>query len=310
MRIVFFGSDDFALEHLRYLVENKYKVMACVTQPDRPRGRGWKMIISPIKEYALRHDIPVWQPDDMRDASFTRQLREADVELFVVIAFGRFLPDEILALPAWGSINVHASLLPKYRGAGPINWAIIKGETRSGITIMKLNATMDGGDMIAQIPIEIDPRDDAPHLRAKMIAAGPAFLGETIIKIKRGENQLIPQDASQVTFAPKLKKAMGLIDWSRSAKDIHNLVRGLKPWPSTYTHWKSKTLKILETELVETHYDAAPGTIVAAGKQGILTATVDNALLIKQVHLENARPMDALAFIVGHKVDVGYAWDR
>ena len=305
MKTIFFGSDDFALVHLQYLVEHGYEVLACVTQPDRARGRGWKIIISPIKEYALEQGIPVWQPENIHKEDFLKKLEAIPVDVYVVIAYGRFLPEPILQLPRWGALNVHASLLPKYRGAAPINWAVIQGESLTGITIIKLNTTMDGGDIIDQIEMGIAPEDDSVSLRRKMLQAGPPFLGRVLEAISQNTCQLRPQLDAEVTYAPKLKKSLGLIQWEQPAHVIHNLVRGMKPWPCMYTYWKGKILKIFETAVVDVPFEEPPGSIIQVNKQGITMATGEQALLIKRVQLENARPMDAQAFSIGHCLEVG-----
>jgi len=306
MNIIFFGSDDFAAVHLEKLIESKHTISACVTQPDKPKGRGLKLFLSPIKETAGKQDIPVFQPIDIKSADFTTSLKEKSADVFIVIAYGRILSKEILEIPKKVSINVHSSILPKYRGAAPINWAVINGEKKSGITIMMMNEKLDAGDILAQETLKISDADTAHSLREKMMTIGPALLLRTLEEIENDKVRGTPQNEKEATFAPKLVRDTGSIDWSKSALEIHNLVRGLIPWPSAHTLWMGKSLKILETQVVDGNQtDEKPGEIIEVDKDGFQVACREKILLIKAVQLEGAKKMGAYDFALGHNISAG-----
>ncbi|MCK5014381.1 MAG: methionyl-tRNA formyltransferase [Candidatus Omnitrophica bacterium] len=305
MKIIFFGSDDFAEAHVRSLIDSGHELLACVTQPDRPKGRGMKVVVSPIKECALERRIPVLQPASLKDASFIKDLKDLQSDLFVVIAYGKFLPPEVLDIPLHGALNVHASLLPKYRGAAPINWAIINGEKETGISVIKINEKMDAGDILAQVEIKIEEDETAPSLRAKMMNQGPPFLLRTINDLPSCALKI--QDHDLATFAVKLTKELGHIEWGSDARGICNLVKGLLMWPGAYTFYNGKLLKILEAQVLDGDSSKnKPGTVSGVGKKGIVVSTGNGRLLIKEVHLQDAKPMDAHSFVVGHAIEVGY----
>lgn len=305
MNIVFFGSDDFAGAHLRALIGSQHVVCACVTQPDRPKGRGMKVVVSPVKEIASKHHIPVLQPASLKNGFFIKSLKDFRSDLFVVIAYGRFFPPEVLGIPPQGAINVHASLLPKYRGAAPIHWAIINGESETGISVIKINEGMDAGDILAQMKMDVEQDETAATLRARMIRQGPPFLLRTVDGFSNCVAKA--QDRDLVTFAPKLTKETGHIRWERSAFEICSLVRGLLPWPGAYTFYKGRSLKILEARVLDgDQSDGSSGTVLEAGKKGIVVATRRGHLLIQKVHLQDAKPMDAHSFVIGHAVEPGY----
>ena len=307
MNIVFFGSDDFAAVHLEALFGSKHKVCACVTQPDKARGRGMEVSASPIKEAALRKGIPVFQPSDLKENTFLKELKAFEADLFVVIAYGRFLPAEVLAIPRTFAINVHSSLLPKYRGAAPINWAIINGERETGISIMRVTAKMDAGDILAQKKLKILKADTAASVRARMMGIGPKLLLKTIDSIKKGTYTFTVQDDQKTTLAPKLTKELGQIQWNKQAMALHNLARGLLPWPGAYTFYQGKLLKILETEVVSSSFLAySPGEVAGVDKKGFTVATADQGLLVKAVHLEASKPMSAYQFMMGHQLKPGF----
>ncbi len=311
MNIVFFGSDDFAAVHLNALFGSKHKVRACVTQPDKARGRGMEVSASPIKEAALREGMPVFQPTDLKEQDFLKELRVLEADLFVVIAYGRLLPAEVLILPRTFAINVHSSLLPQYRGAAPINWAVINGEHETGVSIMRVTAKMDAGDIIAQEKMKILKADTAESVRARMMAMGPKLLLKTIDSIKNGTYTFTVQDDRAATLAPKLTKEFGQIQWSNPAETIHNLARGLLPWPTAYTYYQGKFLKILETEVVpDSSLSRSPGEVTAVDKKGFTVATADQGLLVKAVHLEAAKPMSAYQFMMGHQLKPGFRFDK
>jgi len=308
MKIIFFGSDNFALVHLRALIASENQIMACVTQPDRPKGRGMKVVFSDIKKYAMDNHIPLLQPYDLRDNSFIEKLKEFRSDLFVVIAYGKFLTEELLNIPKIFSINVHGSLLPQYRGAAPINWAIIKGEQETGLSIIKMNAKMDAGDILAIKKIEIKAMDTAVTLREKMMDVGPDFLVETIRGFLKEENISRPviQKDQEATYAPKLTKELGRIDWRKKAVDIHNLIRGLLPRPAAYVFFKNKSLKILESEVIDLGAKGiAAGEVVEVKRESFTVAAADGAIAVKRVQMESCRPMDVESFLLGHRIEVG-----
>jgi len=310
MKIVFFGSDDFALKNLERLYASGHAILACVTQPDRPKGRGLKIAAPLIKTFAQKKGISVCQPTHLEEERFVRQLQGYRCDLFVVIAYGKILPASLLQIPRLGAINAHASLLPKYRGAAPINWAIMHGERQTGISIIKLNPVMDAGDIISQAKLKIAEEDDALTLRAKLIGLSAQCLCQAVASLEKGDYSLTPQDRKKVSLAPKLTKPMGKIDWRKTAGEIHNLVRGLLPWPTAYTYCKGKMLKILATEVVK--MDPAKksyGEVADVSKHGILIVAGQDALLMKEVHLESAKVMDARAFAVGHNIKVGFRFE-
>ena len=311
MTIIFFGSDEFAAVHLKALIDSRHRVCACVTQPDKARGRGWEVSASPVKQRAQEKNIPVLQPADLRAGAFLQQLKACGGDLFVVVAYGRFLPPEVLSLPRTFVINVHSSLLPEYRGAAPINWAVINGERETGLTIMKVTSRMDAGDILAREKMEILNDDTAVTLRARMAQIGPKLLLKTIDSIEKGTYTLTVQNERVATPAPKLIKELGLIRWDRPATTLRNLVRGLLPWPGAYTRYQGKLLKILDADVVWRDLTSRqPGEVIEVNKEGFIVATRRQGLLVKEVHLEASRPMSAYQFVVGHKLEVGFKFDN
>ncbi len=306
MKIIFFGSDDFAGENLKHLLAEKFAVVACVTQPDRPSGRGLSVLASPIKTMALANAIPVLQPEDVRGTEFLDQLKSFKADLFVVIAYGKILPAAVLKIPRLFCLNVHGSLLPQYRGAAPINWAIIKGDKETGFSIIRMNSKMDAGEIITQERMIITDGENSQSLRERMAQQSALGLGRTVKDISLGKFSLHPQDESLVTFAPKLSKELGHIDWNKPAKDIHNLVRGLLPWPAAYTTYGGKMLKILQSAVSEKvgTDPTFPGTIVRISKEGIFVETGKQVLRLEQVHPESGNAMPAYAFAVGKHLQV------
>lgn len=310
MQIVFFGSDDFAAEHLKAIIASSHKVLACVTPPDRAKGRGMKLNMSPIKELALQHHIPVLQPEKVKDPVFFEELKKYPANLYVVIAYGQILPAAMLDIPTEGAINVHPSLLPKYRGAAPINWAVINGDKQTGLTIFRLDTGMDSGAMLFQKVISIHPDDTAITLRKHMMDISPEFLIKSLTQMRNGEFHDIIQKQEEVTLAPKLTKSLGLIDWYQSAAKIHDLVQGLVPWPSAYTHYEGKLLKVLAT-IVEDDFihDEEPGSVIGIDKDGIHVAAGRGKLLLQEVLLESSHRMDSASFERGHHLKVGYRFE-
>ena len=249
MRIIFFGSDDFAALHLEHLLSAGHEVLACVTGPDKPQGRGMKVSVSPIKQIALERQIPCLQPLFLNNKNIVDALKSYEADIFVVVAYGRLLTQEILDIPKMLCMNVHGSLLPKYRGAAPVNWAILNGDKETGVTIQKMALSLDAGGIIAQEKISIDGDENAAQLRKRMALAGAKLLVHVLDKHPSGKFSISPQDESKVTWAPKLTKEMGLIDWNRSARSMMDQVRGLQPWPGAYTFYNGKMLKINQAQI-------------------------------------------------------------
>lgn len=305
MNIIFFGSDDFAKAHLERLGHSAHKIVACVTPPDKEKGRGLKLTVSPIKDYALENQIPILQPVTLKAPDVINKLKSFNPDLFVVIAYGKILPPEVLAIPYICAMNVHGSLLPKYRGAAPINWAILNGEEETGLSIIKMSSTMDAGDIFSQVKISIEEKETALSLRVKMMAQGPDFLVKTIQSIEENNYTLTVQNSKDVTLAPKLTKELGKIDWEKSALQIDRLVRGLYPWPSAYTFYKGKMLKILKAEVASSYQSSVPGQVLDIQHDSIGVSCAQGGLLIKKVHLDSAKPMAMDDFLSGHQLKVG-----
>ena len=305
MKIVFMGTPDFAVGALEALVEAGHDVVAVVTQPDKPKGRGKEMQQTPVKECALKHNIEVFQPVKIKTPEAVEVLRGYGAELFVVAAFGQILSKEILDMPKFGCVNIHASLLPKYRGAAPIQWAILDGEKETGVTIMQMNEGLDTGDMLTKVVVPIEDTDTGESLFDKLAEAGAKLLIETIPQIEAGELTPQPQDDSLSTYAKMIKKEMGLIDWKKEAVVLERLVRGMNSWPSAYTHFNGKTLKIWESEIEEGNRNMAPGMVAEVTKNSIKVQTGQDLLVLKQIQLEGKKRMDVASFLLGYKVEPG-----
>jgi methionyl-tRNA formyltransferase len=305
MRILFFGCDDFAAVSLRRLLDDGHEVVGLVTQPDKPKGRGLHVVFSPTKEIALAKGLEVFQPSTLRDSQVCDKLAAFKADLFIVIAYGLFLPEKVLKLPKLFCVNLHASLLPKYRGAAPINWAIINGETETGVTLMRMNSVMDGGDILAQVRSDIPGNMTSAALRVKLASLGAELLSGMVSRISSGDYEPVPQDPTQATRAPKMHKDTGHILWTEQAQRIHDLVRGVQPWPSAFTFLRGKLLKILDTAVTDAPVRGKPGEIVDLHKDGFTVQAADRAVLVRKVHPANSHPMDARAFLAGHKLTVG-----
>lgn len=296
------GTPDFAAVSLRRLVEDGHEVCGVFTQPDKPRNRN-KVTFSPVKEYALSQGIPVYQPLKLRDGTALSDVRALAPELIVVVAYGRILPDDILAVPPLGAINVHASLLPKYRGAAPINWAILNGETETGVSIMYLARELDAGDVICTASTPIGPEEDAPSLWARLAELGAQTLARTLPALAAGTAPRTPQDSSASTYAPMLSRELSAIDWSRDAAAITNQVRGLIPWPCASAVLDGRTLKIFRTRVGRSTH-ASPGTVLSAGRRGIEVACGDaQSLFLTELQAEGGRRMAASDYLLGHPMN-------
>ena len=307
MRIVFMGTPDFAVGSLQALCESgKHEILAVVTQPDRPKGRGNKLLQTPVKEYALAQGLTVYQPQKVKNPEFVELLHELQPELIVVAAFGQFLSKEILELPKYGCINVHASLLPKYRGAAPIQYAIIKGEKESGVTIMQMDIGMDTGAMLDKVVVPIAENTTMGELHDALREQGAALLLEVIDKIAAGTAVAEPQDNEQATYATLLDRSMEHIDWSKTAQEVHNLIRGFNPAPSTFTKLPNgKSLKIWGSKMTDKSSAAAAGTVIETGKHSFFVACGEGVLEITEVQPESKKRMPAQVFLNGRGVQEG-----
>ena len=307
MRIVFMGTPDFAVGSLQALCESgKHEILAVVTQPDRPKGRGNKLLQTPVKEYALAQGLTVYQPQKVKTPEFVELLHELQPELIVVAAFGQFLSKEILELPKYGCINVHASLLPKYRGAAPIQYAIIKGEKESGVTIMQMDIGMDTGAMLDKVVVPIAENTTMGELHDALREQGAALLLEVIDKIAAGTAVAEPQDNEQATYATLLDRSMEHIDWSKTAQEVHNLIRGFNPAPSTFTKLPNgKSLKIWGSKMTGKSSTAAAGTVIETGKHIFFVACGEGVLEITEVQPESKKRMPAQVFLNGRGVQEG-----
>lgn len=304
MRILFMGTPEFAVASLRRLVEDGHEICGVFTQPDKPKNRGHKLTFSPIKEYALTQNLPVYQPLKMRDGEAEALVKQLAPELIVVAAYGKILPEEILNTPPYGSINVHSSLLPKYRGAAPINWAILDGEAETGVSIMYMAKELDAGDVILQKTTPIGEQEDAQALTARLAELGAQALSEAVEALRNGTASRTPQDASRQTYASMLSREMSPIDWNRTARQINCQVRGLIPWPCATTELAGQRFKIYETALGR-ETAAAPGTVLSAGKQGIEVACGDGrSLYLTQLQAEGGKRMAAAAYLLGHPMEI------
>lgn len=307
MRIVFMGTPDFAVGSLQALCESgKHEILAVVTQPDRPKGRGNKLLQTPVKEYALAQGLTVYQPQKVKTPEFVELLHELQPELIVVAAFGQFLSKEILELPKYGCINVHASLLPKYRGAAPIQYAIIKGEKESGVTIMQMDIGMDTGAMLDKVVVPIEENTTMGELHDALREQGAALLLAVIDKIATGTAVAEPQDNEQATYATLLDRSMEHIDWSKTAQEVHNLIRGFNPAPSTFTKLPNgKSLKIWGSKMTDKSSAAAAGTVIETGKHSFFVACGEGVLEITEVQPESKKRMPAQVFLNGRGVQEG-----
>ncbi len=304
IRTVFMGTPEFAVGTLEGLIAAGCQMVGVYTQPDRPKGRGKKLAMSPVKELALKHEIPVFQPLKMRDPQAIEKLKALEPDLIVVVAYGQILPKAVLDIPKFNCINVHASLLPKYRGAAPINMAIVDGETETGVTTMLMDVGLDTGDMLVKRSLTIGPNETAGELHDRLAVLGREVMDETLKQLCAGTLQAEKQDDSLSCYASMMKKEDGLIDWSRSAQQIHNQVRGLEPWPGAYTALEGEALKIAATRVDATASGDA-GCVLAADKNGVLVACGEGALLIGELQLPGKKRLPAAAFLSGRQLPVG-----
>ena len=319
MRIVFMGTPDFSVPALKALVEAGHQVIAVVTQPDKPKGRGKEVQMTPVKIQAMEYGIPVYQPAKVREASFVEVLKGLEADVYVVIAFGQILPKAVLELPKYGCINIHASLLPKYRGAAPIQWCVIDGERETGITTMMMDVGLDTGDMLEKAVIPIEEKETGGSLHDKLSMAGGDLILSTLKKLEEGTLVRTPQTDEGTCYAKMLTKSLGDIDWNQDAVSIERLIRGLNPWPSAYTLWNGKTIKIWSADVTTGREAAAflsesgvpsetgitPGTVVCSDKHSLVVCTGDGLLSVRELQMEGKKRMDTPAFLRGYPIPEG-----
>lgn len=308
MKIVYMGTPDFAVGPLEALLANGYEVTAVVTQPDKAKGRSGQLMPPPVKQCAMKYQIPVFQPEKIKKPEAVEKLKEFEADIFVVAAFGQILSKEILDMPKYGCINIHASLLPKYRGAAPIQWAIIDGEKETGVTIQQMDIGVDTGDILSVKIVPITGEDTGESLFDKLQIAGSELLIETLPKLEAGEIVPIKQDEALATHAKMLTKELGNIDFTKTADEIEHLIRGLNSWPSAYTYYGNKTMKIWKacvTDEQSEHEDAECGRIVAVSKDSIDIACKKGCLRVLQLQMEGKKRMTVRDFMLGHKFEVG-----
>jgi len=306
MKIVFFGAPEPAAKILQQLISSQHEILAVVTQPDRPKGRGQKLTATAVKDLALKHSLPVEQPEKLKNnAAFKSRLSSLQPDIVVVVAYGKIIPPDLFSIPKHGFINVHTSLLPKYRGAAPIQWALLKGEKETGVTIMRVDETLDTGAIILQEKLEIKPDDDVVSLFEKLFAAGGPLLLKALQQIENGEAHYSEQSAADASFAPALSRESGEIDWKKPAEEINNQVRALLLWPGAHTFYHGQMIKILKSQVVEGKA-ALPGTIVEINKNsGFTVESGEGILRILRVQPAGKNAMGAYEFIIGHKLAAG-----
>lgn len=307
MRVVFMGTPDFAVGTLEALLQSRHQVVAVVTQPDKPKGRGKAMQFTAVKEVAVRAEIPVLQPKKVREPEVVEEIRQFHPDVIVVVAFGQLIPKTILDMPQYGCVNVHASLLPKYRGAAPIQWAVIDGEEKSGVTTMQMDEGLDTGDMLLTEEVVLDPQETGGSLFDKLSEVGAGLLLKTLDELEAGNIHPQKQPSESTTaYAAMFTKKMGEIDWTQSAVQIERLVRGLNPWPSAYTHLGQKTLKIWRAAVHPlSEHKKEPGTVILMDKKHFGVQTGDGMLEILELQLEGKKRMDADAFLRGYQLEDG-----
>lgn len=305
MRIVFMGTPDFAAASLKKLIDEKYDIAAVFTQPDKPRDRGMKLSYSPVKELALENNIPVYQPTKLRDGTATELIKSLRPDILVVVAYGRILPDDMLEVPKYGAINVHASLLPKYRGAAPIQWAVLNGDKITGVTTMYLASEMDTGDIIYTAETEIGEFETSGELFDRLMIMGAELLDRTLRDIEAGTAPRTPQDHSKASYVKMLDKSLSPIEWAKTPREVIKQIYGLQPWPVATAELDGKVFKIYSAEYTQNKTDKAPGSVVSAGKKGIEIACLDGeTVLITELQAAGKKRMKASDYLLGHPIKV------
>ena len=310
MRIIFMGTAPFACPTLSALLASPHQIVAVVTQPDRPRGRGQQAAASAVKVLALEHQLTILQPVRLRPAAVVDALAALRPDIIVVVAYGNLLPPAVLGLPPYGCINVHASLLPKYRGAAPVNWALIHGETVTGYTIMQMDEHLDTGPMLWREECPITPEDNALSLGARLAEAGAKGMIKVLAALERGTLTAQPQPAAGASYAPKLTRELGRLNWHQPAVTLHNLVRGLVPWPGATTGWRGTEVKVWRARVHAASAASPPGTITAVLPEGLCVACGAEQLLVQELQPANRRRMSAREFVQGYRVQPGESFDQ
>lgn len=307
MRVVFMGTPDFSVGTLRELAKAGHEIVGVISQPDKPKGRGKNLQPTPVKEAAMELGLPVYQPKKVRDPEFIQVMKELNPDVIVVVAFGQIIPKEILHMPKYGCINVHASLLPAYRGAAPIQWAVINGDKESGVTIMRMDEGLDTGDMINKVIVPLNEKETGGSLFDRLSESGAKLLVETLPMLEDGSAVFEKQPEESTTpYAAMISKKMGELDWAKSATELERLIRGLNPWPSAFSHLNGKTLKIWEASVEEENGEKkAPGTVLQADAKGFRIQTGEGILKIDTLQLEGKKRMDVQAFLRGYTVEEG-----
>lgn len=305
MKVVYMGTPDFSVGALETIIQSGHEVTAVVTQPDKPKGRSKELQISPVKACALKHNLPVFQPVKIKEIEAVAKLREFEADIFVVAAFGQILSKEILTMPKYGCVNIHASLLPKYRGASPIQWAVLNGEEVSGVTIMQMDEGIDTGDILMQETVVLDAKETGESLFDKLAVCGAELIVKALDAIEAGTVTPIPQDEALSTHVGMLKKEFGRMDFSQDAVVLERKIRGLNSWPSAYTYMKGKTLKIWDADVLDADTKGKPGEVVEVAKDSFCICTGKGILQIREVQLEGKKRMDVKSFLLGNAIEKG-----
>ncbi len=305
MKVVYMGTPDFSVGALEAIIQSGHKVTAVITQPDKPKGRSKELQISPVKACALKHNLPVFQPVKIKEAEAVAKLREFEADIFVVAAFGQILSKEILTMPKYGCVNIHASLLPKYRGASPIQWAVLNGEEVSGVTIMQMDEGIDTGDILMQETVVLDAKETGESLFDKLAVCGAELIVKALDAIEAGTVTPIPQDEAASTHVGMLKKEFGRMDFSQDAVVLERKIRGLNSWPSAYTYMKGKTLKIWDADVLDADTKGKPGEVIEVAKDSFCICTGKGILQIREVQLEGKKRMDVKSFLLGNTIEKG-----
>jgi len=310
MKVVYMGTPDFAVAPLEAIIKAGHEVIAVVTQPDKQRGRGKEMQMTPVKECELSYGIPVLQPVKIKEKEAVEELKKYSADIFVVAAFGQILSEEILEMPKYGCVNIHASLLPKYRGAAPIQWAVIDGEEKTGVTIQQMEKGLDTGDILFVKEVVLDKKETGESLYDKLTHVGADLIVEALASIEKGDVHPKKQNDALACYASRLTKDMGKIDFSKDAIVIERLIRGLNSWPSAYTFYRGKTLKIWDAEVTDAETDKKPGTVLRVTKDAVEVATGKGTLLFKEVQLEGKKKVTVKDFLLGYEVKEGMMFEE
>ncbi|PMP64214.1 MAG: methionyl-tRNA formyltransferase [Sulfurihydrogenibium sp.] len=311
MKVLFWGTPDFAVESLKALLSSKHQVVGVITQPDKPKGRGQKVQPTPVKEEALKHGLLVYQPEKIKNnPEVVDFIKNLNPDISVVVAYGKILPEEVINIPKYKTINVHASLLPKYRGAAPIHRAIMDGEEETGVCIMEIVKELDAGDIYRCKKVKIEPNDDIITLHDKLAKEGAKLLIEVLADIEEGKVEKTPQDNTKSTYAKPIEKEEAKINWEKPAKDIYNQIRALKVWPKAYSNFRDQQVKILDAEVVECPKAVKPGEVVKSNdKEGIIVATKEGCILIKTLQFPNSKPISSQEAVRGYKIKEGEVFE-